>query len=227
MLIINIFWYIIYSSKGGIGLTNQRKSYLSEIGKRIKDLRTELNMTQEELASKCGYKSRSTINKIELGINDIPQSKIVLFADALGVSVSNLMNWDEVKKKNDNLTDIVLRLRKDEDFAELVNSLIKLNQVQLTSIKQIIAAFLEKSWYFSGEVGKWNQEVPHQQKAVILRFFQYNPFASQPLPFLIRQRYKLSIALVGANYMIKKFLKQHPNLIFEESNFYKKISNKK
>lgn len=126
-------------------MTNQRKSYLSEIGKRIKDLRTELNMTQEELASKCGYKSRSTINKIELGINDIPQSKIVLFAEALGVSVSNLMNWEEVQKKNDNLTDIVLRLRKDEDLAELVNSLIKLNQVQLTSIKQIIAAFLEKS----------------------------------------------------------------------------------
>ena len=50
----------------------------------------------------------------------------------------------DLQKKNDNLTDIVLRLRKDEDFAELVNSLIKLNQVQLTSIKQIIAAFLEK-----------------------------------------------------------------------------------
>ncbi len=34
-------------------------------------------MSQEELATKLGYKSRSTINKIEMGKNDITQSKII------------------------------------------------------------------------------------------------------------------------------------------------------
>lgn len=76
-------------------MTNQRKNYLTEIGKRIKDLRIELNMTQEELATRCGYKSRSTINKIELGINDIPQSKINAFAKALNTTTSYLIGMQE------------------------------------------------------------------------------------------------------------------------------------
>lgn len=62
---------------------------------RIKNRRNELNMSQEELATKLGYKSRSTIAKIEAGINDIPQSKIQAFADALETTPSYLMGWDD------------------------------------------------------------------------------------------------------------------------------------
>ena len=49
----------------------------------IKKRREELGLSQEELAAKLGYKSRSSINKIELGLSDIPFSKITLFAKAL------------------------------------------------------------------------------------------------------------------------------------------------
>lgn len=52
-------------------------------------------MTQEELAKKMGYKSRSTINKIEKGLRDIGQSQIIDFADALGVSPAYLMGWED------------------------------------------------------------------------------------------------------------------------------------
>jgi transcriptional regulator with XRE-family HTH domain len=45
-----------------------------------------------------GYKSKSTINKIELGINDIPQNKIAKFAEVLGTTPAKLMGWDEKKK---------------------------------------------------------------------------------------------------------------------------------
>ena len=48
-----------------------------ELYKRIKARREKLGMSQEELATKLGYKSRSTINKIEMGKNDITQSKII------------------------------------------------------------------------------------------------------------------------------------------------------
>lgn len=51
-------------------------------------------MSQEELAFKLGYKSRSSINKIELGKADISQSKIKAFADALDTTVAYLMGWD-------------------------------------------------------------------------------------------------------------------------------------
>lgn len=80
---------------------DQRKQYLIEIGNRIKQLRTEKDMSQDELAKRSGYGSRSTINKIELGINDVPQFKIKAIAEALGVSVGTLLCWDEFDEKHD------------------------------------------------------------------------------------------------------------------------------
>lgn len=65
------------------------------IGEIIKERRIALGMTQEQLAQKIGYKSKSTINKIELGINDISQKKIVKFAEALDTTVAYLMGWSD------------------------------------------------------------------------------------------------------------------------------------
>lgn len=88
--------YILgWESSENIESTGESESAKIAIGKRIKDLRIELNMTQEELAARCGYKSRSTINKIELGINDIPQSKINAFARALNTTTSYLIGMQE------------------------------------------------------------------------------------------------------------------------------------
>lgn len=66
-----------------------------ELYKRIKARREELGMSQEELATKLGYKSRSTINKIEMGKNDITQSKIKAFAQALNTTPAYLMGWED------------------------------------------------------------------------------------------------------------------------------------
>lgn len=61
------------------------------IGDRIRKRREFLGMTQDELSQKVGYKSRSSINKIEMNENDIPQSKIVEIAKALDIKPSVLM----------------------------------------------------------------------------------------------------------------------------------------
>ena len=65
---------------------------------RIKKRRIELGMSQQQLADKVGYKSRSAINKIEMGLRDINESKIMAFAQALNVTPSYLMGWDDEKK---------------------------------------------------------------------------------------------------------------------------------
>lgn len=65
------------------------------LGSNIRAARERLNMTQEELAKKLGYKSRSSINKIESGENDIPQSKVLEFAKALDVTVMDLLGPTE------------------------------------------------------------------------------------------------------------------------------------
>ena len=68
---------------------------LVEMGKRIRILRLEKELSQEALAHMCGYNSRSSINKIEAGLNDIPQSKIKAIADALSVSPAWLMSGEK------------------------------------------------------------------------------------------------------------------------------------
>lgn len=100
--------------------------------------RKELGITQEELAFRMGYKSKSTINKIELGINDIPQSKVVKFAEILNVSVAYLMGWEEVQKNNDAMSDIIVRIRTDENFFEAVNIMYSLDDEKFSSIKQML-----------------------------------------------------------------------------------------
>ncbi|WP_195230585.1 LexA family protein [Coprococcus comes] len=65
------------------------------IGERIKARREELNMTQDELAKKLHYKSRSSINKIELGLYNLKQSKIKMIADALQTTPSYIMGWED------------------------------------------------------------------------------------------------------------------------------------
>lgn len=67
------------------------------IGERIKELRTSLGMTQDELAKLTGYKSRSSIQKIECGKRDITQSAIVSFARALKVTPSVIMGWEDTE----------------------------------------------------------------------------------------------------------------------------------
>ena len=101
---------------------------MAKIVENIRRLREKCGLSQEELATRMGYKSKSTINKIELGINDVAQSKVERFAEVLGTSPSVLMGWvdDQTSKKNDTLASIVLQLRQDEQLLLMVEKLSKL-----------------------------------------------------------------------------------------------------
>ena len=68
---------------------------MSTIGSRIRNRREELGLSQEELGKRLGYKSRSSINKIELDQRNLTQSKIKAIADALGTTPAYIMGWEE------------------------------------------------------------------------------------------------------------------------------------
>ena len=69
------------------------------IYERIRYLREKQGLSQQDLAEKVGYKTASAVNKIELGLRDLNQTKIALFAKALGVKPSYLMDGDEKDAK--------------------------------------------------------------------------------------------------------------------------------
>lgn len=87
---VELFYTLCYYSVMGGDL-------VLELYENIKSRRLALNMTQSELAEIMGYADKSMIAKIEKGIVDLPQSKIIAFANALKVKPGDLMGFDGVK----------------------------------------------------------------------------------------------------------------------------------
>lgn len=73
---------------------------MTTIGDRIKARRIELDMSQDELARLVGYKSRSSINKIESDGRLLPQRKIMEIANALNTTPAYIMGWEEAPSAN-------------------------------------------------------------------------------------------------------------------------------
>ena len=63
------------------------------IGEGVRTARIKKGYTQEELAKRLGYQSRSSVNKIEAG-RDIPRAMLGKLAEVLDVSPAYLMGWD-------------------------------------------------------------------------------------------------------------------------------------
>lgn len=70
---------------------------MADLYRNIKNKRTELGMSQQELALKVGYSGKSMISKVERGEVDLSTTMIKKFADALSTTASELMGWDGVE----------------------------------------------------------------------------------------------------------------------------------
>ena len=93
---------------------------MPEIGKRIRSRREQLGMTQEELASRLGYKSKTTIAKIENGTNDIVQSKVTDFPKVLDTTPAYLMGWTQLDGNVVNEKEPELTARDERDIAKIL-----------------------------------------------------------------------------------------------------------
>lgn len=76
------------------------------LGEKVKLKREELNLSQEELAEKMNYKSKTSIHKIEVGITDLPLSKVKELAAVLKTTPAYLMGWEEDKSQEDSNIDM-------------------------------------------------------------------------------------------------------------------------
>ena len=87
------------------------------LGEKVKLKREELNLSQEELAEKMNYKSKTSIHKIEVGITDLPLSKVKELATVLKTTPAYLMGWEE-DKSQEKENNIFSKLT-DEELAKL------------------------------------------------------------------------------------------------------------
>jgi transcriptional regulator with XRE-family HTH domain len=83
------------------------------IGDRIRNRRELLGLSQEDLARRIGYTSRSSINKIETGAQQLRQSKIKAIADALDTTVNYILGIDNKADKQKDYLDNYMEQIKD------------------------------------------------------------------------------------------------------------------
>lgn len=69
-----------------------------ETYKNIKKLRLERGWTQSELAQRTGYADKGTISRIENGKVDLTTKQVRIFANAFGVTPSDIMGDDGITR---------------------------------------------------------------------------------------------------------------------------------
>ena len=117
------------------------------IGERIRARRQELGMTQEELAHKVGYKSKVSINKIELS-RDLPMKKLKEFALALDLEPETLAGWvgeaDQQYYLDKEAQQYTEFLAKNPGHRVLFDASMKVSPDDLDKVAQMLGIFEKK-----------------------------------------------------------------------------------
>ena len=116
-----------------------------ELYENIRARRIALKMTQQELAQKLGYKSTSTIAKIESGENDIPQAKLAAFAVALNTTPAELMGLNNVKPvQNAPTNTVTCTISKGKpQLQEMIRQLDRLSEKDLNRVIAVMKPLIE------------------------------------------------------------------------------------
>ena len=115
-----------------------------KIGERIKYRREQLEMSQDELARRLGYKSRSSINKIENDASGLPQTKIAAIAKALRTTPAYIMGWEEeIKKDPAGTAERHFEILMDEDISDIFEDFKTLDATQRKLVKDLVHSLAE------------------------------------------------------------------------------------
>jgi len=123
-----------------------------KIGDRIKIARENLGLSQEQLAIRLGYSTRTTISRIESGSNGVPTKKLVAFAEALRVTPQWLAGWAD--------SEDVIMSQNPEAQSEACLRYLSDNNIKVSPEKDPDLVFLsdediEQTWFvFNAETGQ-------------------------------------------------------------------------
>ena len=113
------------------------------IGERIKARRKELNLSQTELASRLGYKTKVAISNVENDKEDLTSTRIRKFAQALDCTPAYLMGWEETKNPEfapDNAVTLA-KVAKDLDMMDALKVYLSLPDDKKKYIITLIKSF--------------------------------------------------------------------------------------
>ena len=113
------------------------------IGEKIRAARQAKGMTQEELGAILGVQ-KSAIAKYESGrVVNIKRSTLKKISDVLNIPPFELIFDEEhrkIQKKNDILSDIILKMNEDAELFDMVVALSNLGFEKREAIKPVLFA---------------------------------------------------------------------------------------
>ena len=118
------------------------------IAQRLREALTASGKKQADLVRETGL-DRGSISSYLSGKYEPKQKAIYKMAQALNVNEAWLLGYDvpmgrtEDQKKNDQLAQLIVKMRMDNDFYNTVAKLAELNEKQYRGVQQLIAAFDE------------------------------------------------------------------------------------
>jgi transcriptional regulator with XRE-family HTH domain len=122
---------------------------------RLKQVMNERNLKQVDILNLAkphckhyGEKlSKTDLSQYVSGKTEPGQRKLFILGKALGINPAWLMGLDvpmyetPEQKKNDAISDIILRLRSDETFLDITRALLELPSEQLIAVQTFLSAF--------------------------------------------------------------------------------------
>lgn len=120
------------------------KERIAELHNRLQEAIEAAGMRPVDLVEKTGI-PKSMLSYYLNGKTKPKADRLHIIAQALDVSEAWLMGFDVPRqrtadqKKNDQLAQLVVKLRSDADFYETVATLAELDEAQYQSIRQLVA----------------------------------------------------------------------------------------
>ena len=94
--------------------------HASGFGKRVKLLRIKKRMTQQELADRMGYTSKTTITKIEAGTTGVVKDRLQGLAEVLGTTTQYLLTGEDEPAETQEVAEI-MRKANDSDRKQILS----------------------------------------------------------------------------------------------------------
>lgn len=111
-------------------LSKNLKNYIAKSGKDRMEVCKDLELSYSTLTDWVNGKKYPRIDNIER------------LADYFNVSKSDLIeDFEEIKKDNDRLATIVIKLRTNKELLDVVERLISLDKAKLESLRRLLDTF--------------------------------------------------------------------------------------
>lgn len=94
---------------------------------RVKELRTEKGLRQEDLAGKINV-SQQTVSRIENGENSLPADLLIHLSKFFHVSADYILKLSDARMTRESRAEMEISLERNRDFCSAFERLSKINQ---------------------------------------------------------------------------------------------------